>query len=80
MNNVSCTGDSGESSFILYDTDNSLNNKLQIDNLNVKNSVSNGAFIKVKGNSNEFVIKNSYINNINSYGPIIQYLSLNVII
>ncbi|ORX49040.1 hypothetical protein BCR36DRAFT_413035 [Piromyces finnis] len=75
VDNVSCTGDGGESSFMLYDSDESINSRLQINNLYTKNCVLNGSFIKVKGKVNEIDIHNSSFNRIDSYGPTIQCIS-----
>jgi len=52
---------------------------LNITNSNIKNSFSNGPFIKIIGNSNRFLLENTLINNITSYGPILQNTSKNVI-
>ncbi|OUM57725.1 hypothetical protein PIROE2DRAFT_17194 [Piromyces sp. E2] len=46
--------------------------KLSINNAKIRNSISNGSFIKIVGDSNEITINNSYINNIKAYGQIIE--------
>jgi len=74
FSNITCVGDSGDSSFILYDSGET-NGKISIDNLKGKFSQSNGPFIKIIGNSNSFIINNSTMNNIQSYGPIIKVSS-----
>ncbi|OUM63860.1 hypothetical protein PIROE2DRAFT_9529 [Piromyces sp. E2] len=74
FSNITCIGDSGDASFILYNSDEN-KGKLDIKNLDGKDSLSNGPFIKVIGNSNSVAIYNSSLNNIISYGPIIKISS-----
>jgi len=77
VDNVSCIGDSGDSSFILFNS-NETNKKITIKNFYAKNCISNGSFITIIGNSNQLVITNSTLLKIQSYGPIIENLSLMV--
>ncbi|ORX51109.1 hypothetical protein BCR36DRAFT_288589, partial [Piromyces finnis] len=79
FNDITCIGDRGDSSFILYDSsENDVN--MEINNLIGKNSQSNGPFIKIIGDSASIIINNSYINNIKSYGSIIDIFSNKVTI
>jgi len=79
FSNITCTGDNGDASFILYDSGE--NEKIiEINNLKGNYSQSNGPFIKIIGNSNSVIINDSSINNIISYGPIIEISSEKVII
>ncbi|OUM63849.1 hypothetical protein PIROE2DRAFT_9518, partial [Piromyces sp. E2] len=73
VENIECTNN-GDSSFLLFDSGEN-HNRININNINVKNSISNGSFIKIKGDSNVININNSSINNIKSYGPIIENIS-----
>jgi len=73
--NISCVGDSEDTSIILFDS-NELGNSLTINNLNIKNSSSNGSFIKIIGNTSEVTIKNSNLNGLISYGSLIDNLSI----
>ncbi|ORX63531.1 hypothetical protein BCR32DRAFT_273406 [Anaeromyces robustus] len=75
IENASCVGDSGDTSFIIFDTGES-EKSLNINNLNLKNSLSNGPFIKIKGFSSKVTIKNSNINNVRSYGSVIENTSI----
>jgi len=77
VDNISCTGDNGFSSFILFNSEYS-DNTLNIANSNFRNSFSNGPFIKIVGNTNKFILENTSINNITSYGPIIENNSIKV--
>jgi len=74
VNDISCVGDSGDTSFIFYDSGD-INKKLVIKNMQVKNSKSNGPFIKIIGKVNELLLENSNITNIKSYGSIIEIQS-----
>ena len=78
VENISCTGDNGDSSFILFNSDDN-NNTFSISNSIIKNSISNGPFIKITGNANSFKLENTTIYNITSYGPIIDDNSKKVI-
>ncbi|OUM59805.1 hypothetical protein PIROE2DRAFT_14573 [Piromyces sp. E2] len=75
--NITCLGDSGDTSFILYDSG-EIEKRLSIKNLHVRNSVTNGPLIKLIGKQNEFYIEHSEINDIYSYGSIIENLSKKV--
>lgn len=72
--NISCYGDGGESSFLLFDSGEE-EKQLSINNLNVKNMKINGSLIKVIGKSSIVNIKNSNVYNITSYGSLIKYSS-----
>ncbi|OUM65522.1 hypothetical protein PIROE2DRAFT_7453 [Piromyces sp. E2] len=74
IENISLTGDRGDASFILYDSK-ELNTQLNIKKMNVNNCLSNGPFIKVMGISNKFIVEDSIIKNVKSYGPIIESIS-----
>lgn len=76
--NIKCIGDSGDTSFILFDSGEA-ENSFEIKNVIIKDSVSNGSFIKIIGNSNIVNISNSTVSNIKSYGPIIDNTSIKVI-
>ncbi|ORX82804.1 hypothetical protein BCR32DRAFT_292364 [Anaeromyces robustus] len=73
-NSISCVGDGGDTSFILF---NSGENKkfLSINNSLITNSSSNGSFIKLLGDTNDFILKNTNVSSIFSYGPIIENTS-----
>jgi len=71
IENISCNGDSGETSFILFDSGEEYKSLL-IENLNAKSVQSNGSFIKIKGDTNEILIKNSNFSEIVSFGSIIE--------
>jgi len=77
--NISCVGDSEDTSIILFDSSD-LGNSLSINNLNIKNSLSNGSFIKITGNTSNVTIKNSNLNGLTSYGSLIDNLSIKVLI
>jgi len=79
VDNVICAGDSDDSSLILFNSEYTNNKILHLNNIKITNSKSNGSFIKIVGDTNIFVIENSIINNIISYGPIIENSSLMVI-
>jgi len=79
VDNVSLIGDRGDTSFLLYDSED-LNTTLSIKNMYISNCVSNGPFIKIKGISNQFIMEDSVITDVNSYGSIIENISKNVII
>jgi len=65
--NIKCTGDSGESSLILFNSGD-MSHKLDISNLNVQKCSTNGPLISITGNSNEISIRDSTFENNNSYG------------
>ncbi|OUM60857.1 hypothetical protein PIROE2DRAFT_13300 [Piromyces sp. E2] len=72
VNHIYCIGEGGETSFINFDGGETKRNFV-IDNLNAKYIISNGSFIKIKGDYNEVVIKNSNIQKVNSFGSILEY-------
>jgi len=77
VQNIKCTGDSGNSAFILFDSG-ELYKNLTIENLHVIDSISNGAFIKIIGNTNYITFNNFTFQSNKSYGPIISNESINV--
>jgi len=77
VEDLKCVGDIDNSSFILFDSGES-EKLFNINNMNIKNSVSNGSFIKIRGYSNIINIKNSVIENVQSSGSIIENESKNV--
>jgi len=78
-NNITCYGDSGDSSLILFDS-NIVSKRLELDNININDSSFNGPTFKILGSSNEILINNLYVNNVKSFGPIIDNMSKIVII
>ncbi|OUM66936.1 hypothetical protein PIROE2DRAFT_5796, partial [Piromyces sp. E2] len=69
--NIVCSGDSNDSSLILYNSFGD-KNALELININIKNCHTNGPLIKIKGDYNEMYINNStFMNNI-SYSSIID--------
>jgi len=77
IENIKCTGDSGESSLILFDSG-ELSQIIDISNLNINDCTSNGPLIRIIGDTNQIYIKDSYIDNNNSFGSIIKNTSSNV--
>jgi len=77
VENIRCIGDRNDTSFILYDTGENVM-KISINNLVIKNSISNGPFIKIKGNTSKVNFENFNLVNITSYGSIIDNLSKKV--
>ena len=78
IENVRCIGDERDTSFLLFNSGDT-KKKMHINGLNVKNCRLNGSFIKIEGNSNELELNNMNINNIISYGPILESISENVL-
>ncbi|ORX81129.1 hypothetical protein BCR32DRAFT_293444 [Anaeromyces robustus] len=74
INNITCNGDNGYASFLLFDSGEELKN-LTINNLKAENSLFNGSFIKIKGETNDISLKDSIITNNISYGSIIKNTS-----
>ncbi|ORX57678.1 hypothetical protein BCR36DRAFT_459391 [Piromyces finnis] len=72
--NISCLGESGNTSFILYDSGET-KNYLSIKNLHICNSTTNGPLIKVIGDQSKVNIENSEIHDISSFGSIIELLN-----
>ncbi|KAG4092835.1 hypothetical protein H8356DRAFT_1081867 [Neocallimastix lanati (nom. inval.)] len=73
--NISCVGDGGNTSMILFDSNNIDDfKKFHIYGLNVTNSFSNGPLIKTIGNYIEMILddSDSNINKIKTYGPVIE--------
>jgi len=77
ISNIKCTGDSGESSLILFESGEA-SHKMDLSNLYIRECVSNGPLIRIIGNTNEIYVKDSRIKYNESYGPIIKNTSLNV--
>ena len=76
--NIICNGDGGDSSLILFDSG-EVKKKIELYNLNINNCSTNGPLIKIIGNHNEVIIKDTIINNVNSFGPLIENNSEKVI-
>ncbi|ORY28851.1 hypothetical protein LY90DRAFT_674031 [Neocallimastix californiae] len=74
--NITCFGDIDNASFILYYSGTN-RKRLSMENIEFKNIKSNGSFIKITGEFNEFSIKDSTIENIISFGSIIDIESEN---
>ncbi|OUM61162.1 hypothetical protein PIROE2DRAFT_12876 [Piromyces sp. E2] len=74
MDDIRCVGDTNKTSFLLFDSG-EVKRTLNINNLFINGSVSNGAFIKIYGKTNEFHINNSELHNVKSYGSVIENLS-----
>ena len=71
VDNVHCIGDIDNTSLILFNSG-ELHKQLSINNSIIKNSITNGSFIKILGDTNEIIINNTNINNIKAYGQIIE--------
>ncbi|OUM60242.1 hypothetical protein PIROE2DRAFT_14060, partial [Piromyces sp. E2] len=71
VDNVICFGDGGDTYFILFDTGDSTK-RLIINNSIIKNSISNGPFIKFIGEGSVFTSENMIIDSVRTYGPIID--------
>lgn len=78
IEDIKCVGDGEKTSFLLFDSGEA-RRTININNIHIKNSISNGPFIKFIGDLSEVNINNSEISNIISYGSIIKDTSLNVI-
>jgi len=78
VDNITCNGDSGDSSFIVFISNDSNKNSFQVNNFNIKNSYTNGQLIKINGGSNEIIMENLSISNIISYGSVIEISSKKV--
>ncbi|OUM69480.1 hypothetical protein PIROE2DRAFT_2569 [Piromyces sp. E2] len=70
IDNISCVGDKDDTSFILFNSGEDIKS-LSIDHAKITNNISNGPFIKVIGDNNEFTLKNMEIKNNELYGSII---------
>ncbi|OUM60982.1 hypothetical protein PIROE2DRAFT_13143 [Piromyces sp. E2] len=75
--NITCYGESGDSSLILFDS-NYVQKNLKLNDININNCHTNGPIIKIKGNSNDVYINKLNITNVKSYGPLLDNLSDNV--
>ena len=67
ISDIKCTGDSGESSLILFNSGEA-SHKLDISNLSVKKCSTNGPLISITGDSNEVFVKDSVIEDNISFG------------
>ena len=74
-----CNGDDGDSSLILFNSGEA-EKKIELYNLNINNCSTNGPLIKITGSHNEVIIKDTIINNVNSYGLLIENNSEKVIL
>lgn len=68
--NITCIGDSGDSLILFESGENK--NKLYINGINFRNSMSNGPLIRVKGISCDYSIYNTTIEDVTVYGSIIE--------
>jgi len=68
---IYCVGEGGDASFIYFDGGEE-KKKLLMENVNVNFVTTNGPFIKIKGEEYEIDIINSNIQNITSYGSVIE--------
>ncbi|OUM69523.1 hypothetical protein PIROE2DRAFT_2621 [Piromyces sp. E2] len=69
--NITCID---ETSFMIVDSG-ELHHSIILKNMKIENSMSNSSFIKFLGNKNDIHIKNSTIENVISYGPVVEDLS-----
>ncbi|ORX56013.1 hypothetical protein BCR36DRAFT_175699 [Piromyces finnis] len=76
VTDIQCIGEYGNTSFILFNSGENPN-KLSIKNSNMQSNKSNDSFIKIIGDSIEFVLENSIITKMKCYGPIIDIKSNN---
>ncbi|ORX50769.1 hypothetical protein BCR36DRAFT_397449 [Piromyces finnis] len=79
VENIQCVGDTDRTSFLLYDSGED-KKTININNVSIKNSISNGPFIKIKGDISEINMNNVNIKSVRSYGSIIKDLSTKSII
>jgi hypothetical protein len=70
-NNIYCLGESGTTSFILFDSGED-KKELTIKNMNAYDFVLNGPFLKVEGDLSEVKLDYVNINDMKSYGSIIK--------
>jgi len=73
-----CNGDSDNSSLIIFDSGDG-SDTLDINNVIIENCITNGDLIIINGNNSTVTLSNIEINNIHSYGSIINNQSLNVL-
>ncbi|ORX56674.1 hypothetical protein BCR36DRAFT_253908, partial [Piromyces finnis] len=76
FNNIICNGDEN-SSIIYYDSEDS-ERSFKIYNSTFSDSTINGPLIKIKGDNNNIEIEKLKINNVVTFGPSIENISLNV--
>jgi len=72
--NISCVGDSEDSSLIKY-TSSDYGNSLILDGITIKNCNSNGDLIVINGNNSFVNISNVTINDVSSYGSLLNNMS-----
>ncbi len=77
INNITCAGDGDDSSLILFDAAEK-HHELRINYLNANNSLSNGSFIKIIGNSVRLAFRYFDISDLTIYGSVIESKSLSV--
>lgn len=77
LEKIHCRGDIDDSSGILFDSGEE-KKKLYITNLKISRCISNGSFIKIKGESNDIIIEKSDIRYSELYGPVIENTSKKV--
>jgi len=75
--NILCNGDSDSSSLITF-TSNIYGNLFELKNSTIEDCKSNGDLIMIKGEKATMNFNNSKINNITSYGSLINNISQNV--
>jgi len=69
---------SGESSLIIFNSNDSKKNNFTINNSHFTKCKFNSDFIIINGDESSFDISNSIFENIASYGPLINNISLKV--
>jgi len=74
ITDIKCTGDSGESSLILFDSGELLQNMV-LSNIIIKRCIANGPLVKIMGDTNEIFINDTTIEDNKSYGSIIKNIS-----
>jgi len=68
----------GEDSSLIYMDDSDFHKNILINNLNIKDSISNGAFLKFCGSSNEIKLNNISFQSVRSHQPLIYNQSKKV--
>jgi len=76
--NISCSGDIGDSSFILFDSGED-NKKLYINDMHIFQGLLNGSLIKIKGINSDVSITYSDFCYINTSGSVLENISNMVI-
>jgi len=75
--NIVCIGESDNSSLIRFQSCD-YGNTLNIKDVTINKCFSNGDLITIEGNNSSIIMSNLIINNVSSYGSIINDLSLKV--